>query len=150
MTRDELENRMAVLLGGRASEHVVFGHLSTGAADDLAKVTDIARDMVMRYGMEETLGPVSYEGERPTFLNAPPGMGGSERRYSDQTAHVIDEAVQRIIERVFARAVDILAKERKILDHGAALLLEHETLDETALASLRAEIVPLALPSAAQ
>jgi cell division protease FtsH len=150
MTSEELENRMAVLLGGRASEHVVFGHLSTGAADDLAKVTDIARDMVMRYGMEEKLGPVSYEGERPTFLNAPPGMGGSERRYSDQTAHAIDEAVQRIVERVFARAVDILAKERKVLDHGAALLLEHETLDETALAALRAEIVPLDLPSAAQ
>jgi cell division protease FtsH len=150
MTREELENRMAVLLGGRAAEHVVFGHFSTGAADDLAKVTDIARDMVMRYGMEERLGPVSYEGERPAFLSVPNGMGNSERRYSDETAHAIDEAVRHIIERVFAHSVDILAKERKVLDHGAALLLEHETLDEPALAALRAEIVPIDLPSAAQ
>ena len=150
MTREELENRMAVLLGGRAAEHVVFRHISTGAADDLAKVTDIARDMVMRYGMEEKLGPVTYETERPTFLNVPPGMAGNERRYSDETAHAIDEAVQRIIERVFARAVDILAKQRKTLDRGAALLLERETLDEAALASLRGEMAPLDLPTAAQ
>src|SRR5579871_6658083 len=103
MTREELESRMAVLLGGRAAEHVVFGHVSTGAADDLAKVTDIARDMVMRYGMEEKLGLVSYESERPNFLNVPAGMGASERRYSDATAHDIDEAVRRIIDRVFAQ-----------------------------------------------
>src|SRR5438067_833434 len=68
MTRAELENKMAVLLGGRASEEVIFGHLSTGAADDLAKVTDIARSMVMRYAMVQALGPVAYEEERPPFL----------------------------------------------------------------------------------
>ncbi|MGH7035190.1 MAG: ATP-dependent zinc metalloprotease FtsH, partial [Stellaceae bacterium] len=78
MTREELENRMAVLLGGRAAEYAVFHHFSTGAADDLAKVTDIARDMVMRYGMDETLGPSAYEAERPSFLNAPAGMYPSE------------------------------------------------------------------------
>ncbi len=150
LTRDELENRIAVLLGGRAAEHVAFRHLSTGAADDLAKATDIARDMVMRYGMDEKLGPVSYDSERPTFLNLPPGMGYSERRYSDETAHAMDEAVQRIVERVFARAVDLLSRQRKVLDHGAALLLEHETLDEAALAALREDIVPLDLPAAAQ
>ncbi len=150
MTREDLENRMAVLLGGRAAEHVVFGQLSTGAADDLAKTTDIARDMVMRYGMEEKLGPIVYENERPTFLNAPAGMGWSERRYSDQTAHEIDEAVQRIVERVFARAVDILTRERTMLEHGAALLLERETLDEPALKELRGEVAPIDLPTAAQ
>jgi len=74
MTRDELENKMAVLLGGRAAEKVVFDHLSTGAADDLAKVTDIARSMVMRYGMEEKLGHVAYEADRPAFLGIPDGM----------------------------------------------------------------------------
>src|SRR4030067_73493 len=68
MTRAELENKMIVLLGGRAAESVVFGHLSTGAADDLAKVTDIARSMVMRYGMAEKLGAVSYESERSACL----------------------------------------------------------------------------------
>jgi ATP-dependent Zn protease len=69
MTREELDNRMAVLLGGRAAEWIVFSDLSTGAADDLAKVTDIARDMVMRFGMEKTLGPVSYESSRSPFMN---------------------------------------------------------------------------------
>ncbi|HKT20327.1 MAG TPA: ATP-dependent zinc metalloprotease FtsH [Stellaceae bacterium] len=150
MTREELENRMAVLLGGRAAEQVVFRHFSTGAADDLAKVTDIARDMVMRYGMDETLGPIAYEAERPSFLNAPAGMYPTERRYSDQTAHDIDAAVRHIVERVFAHAVETLTQRRKVLDHGAAMLLERETLDEAALAGLRAELDSLPLPSAAQ
>src|SRR5437660_3771159 len=72
MTREELDNKMAVLLGGRAAEHLVFGHLSTGAADDLAKTTDIARSMVMRYAMVEGLGHVAYEEERAAFLGGPP------------------------------------------------------------------------------
>src|SRR5579863_5085186 len=69
MTREELENRICVLLGGRAAEQIIFHHFSTGAADDLAKVTSIARDMVVRYGMESALGPVSYDADRPSFLN---------------------------------------------------------------------------------
>src|SRR5690606_8626421 len=72
MTREELENKMAVLLGGRAAEVVVFGHLSTGAADDLVKVTDIARAMVTRFGMVESLGNVSYEQDRQSFLGNTP------------------------------------------------------------------------------
>jgi cell division protease FtsH len=76
MTREELLNKMAVLLGGRAAELIVFGHLSTGAADDLAKVTDIARSMVMRYGMNEELGNVAYEHERPLFLGGMRAGGG--------------------------------------------------------------------------
>src|SRR5690606_16443952 len=84
MTRAELENKMTVLLGGRAAEHIVFQHLSTGAADDLQKVTDIARSMVMRYGMDPTLGHVAYESERRSFL---PDAGGtaSTRTYSEET-----------------------------------------------------------------
>jgi cell division protease FtsH len=78
MTRAELEHKIMVLLGGRAAEKLVFGHLSTGAADDLAKVTDIARDMVMRYGMVEELGYVAYEAQRPRFLELP-GPGGTAR-----------------------------------------------------------------------
>jgi cell division protease FtsH len=144
MTREDLENRMAVLLGGRAAEHIIFGHLSTGAADDLAKVTDIARDMVMRYGMEEKLGPVSYESARPSFLgNAPGAEGWHERRYSDVTAHEIDAAVQAIVERSFARTVAILESQRPVLEHGARLLLEKETLDEKGLEALRTELRPL-------
>jgi cell division protease FtsH len=140
-TREELENRICVLLGGRAAEFVVFHHLSTGAADDLAKVTSIARDMVARYGMEEKLGPVSYDQERSTFLQGTPG-GWNERTYSDETAHAIDTAVQRIIEHAFERSVGVLEQQRDVLEHGATLLLEKETLDENDLAALKTEIHP--------
>jgi cell division protease FtsH len=142
-TREELENRMCVLLGGRAAEHVVFHHLSTGAADDLAKVTSIARDMVARYGMDEKLGPVSYDAERPHFLQGVPGgLGFEQRSYSDETAHAIDQSVQRIVERIFVRTVAILEQQRDLLERGARLLLEKETLDESDLKKLQAEIRP--------
>jgi cell division protease FtsH len=141
MTGEELENRMAVLLGGRAAEHIVFHHFSTGAADDLAKVTSIARDMVARYGMEEKLGPVSYDAERPTFLQgAPSPEGWRERSYSDETAHAIDQAVQRIVERAFERTVTLLERRRDLLERGAKLLLEKETLDEADLKTLQAAV----------
>src|SRR5205814_6188792 len=71
MTREELENKMSVLLGGRAAEMIVFHHLSTGAADDLRKVTDIARSMVTRYGMSERLGSVAYDRDPRTYLTGP-------------------------------------------------------------------------------
>ena len=87
MTREELDNRMAVLLGGRAAEHIVFGEVSTGAADDLAKVTDIARSMVTRYGMTEELGQVVYEKNPHSFLGGEmPQMPYTERSYSEATA----------------------------------------------------------------
>jgi cell division protease FtsH len=140
MTREELENKTVVLLGGRAAEHIVFGHLSTGAANDLAKVTDIARDMVMRFGMEKALGPVSYESPRSPFLiGAPTPEGWGERRYSDETAHAIDMAVQRIVEAAFDRTVLILGDRRQLLETGAKLLLERETLDEAELQNIRNE-----------
>jgi cell division protease FtsH len=142
-TREELENRMCVLLGGRAAEYVMFQHFSTGAADDLAKVTSIARDMVARYGMDEKLGPVSYDQERPMFLQGAPGIGGwQERSYSDETAHAIDGAVQRIVERAFARSAAILEQQRDLLERSAAMLLEKETLDESDLRTLQAQIRP--------
>ncbi|MGH6675607.1 MAG: ATP-dependent zinc metalloprotease FtsH, partial [Xanthobacteraceae bacterium] len=134
MTREELDSRMAVLLGGRAAEWIVFGHLSTGAADDLAKVTDIARDMVMRFGMEKSLGPVSYESPRSPFMNgAPAPESWHERRYSDETAHAIDQAVQHIVETTFDRTVSILKAHRDLLESGAKMLLKNETLDEDEL-----------------
>src|SRR3990172_325319 len=104
MTREELENKMAVLLGGRASEHIVFGHLSSGAADDLAKVTNIARSMVMRYGMYEKLGHVAYETERPSFLGLP-GETMRGRDFSEETARDIDRAVREIVQDAFDKAV---------------------------------------------
>jgi cell division protease FtsH len=140
MTREELDNKMAVLLGGRAAEWIVFGHLSTGAADDLAKVTDIARDMVMRFGMDKELGPVSYESPRSPFLiNAPP-ESWHERRYSDETAHAIDQAVAHIVQTSFDRTVTILKDHRDLLERGARMLLEKETLDDTELRQFEDEI----------
>jgi cell division protease FtsH len=142
-TRAELEARICVLLGGRAAEHIMFHHLSTGAADDLAKVTSIARDMVARYGMDEKLGPVSYDSDRPTFLQGPAAATGwHERSYSDETAHAIDQAVQHIVEQTFARTVAILEQQRDLLERGAAALLEKETLDESELKALQAHIRP--------
>jgi cell division protease FtsH len=137
MTREELENKMAVLLGGRAAEHIVFGHLSTGAADDLAKVTGIARSMALRYGMVEKLGHVAYDEERPSLLGVP---SATPREFSEDTAREIDIAVREIVQRAFERAVEILNRERAVLERGAKLLLEKETLGEAELAELRAAI----------
>jgi len=128
MTREELENKMAVLLGGRAAEVLVFGKISTGAADDLNKATDIARNMVMRYGMDETLGLAIYMEDQPQFLTGalhPPGMAGA---YSPETAREIDIAVRALIEKAFERATAILTRHRQELDRVAAKLLEKETL----------------------
>jgi len=135
MTREELENKMAVLLGGRAAEYIVFGHLSTGAADDLAKVTDIARSMVMRYGMVEKLGYVTYEGDRPTFLNVP-GANLNQRDYSEETAREIDCAVREIVKQAFEKAIHLLTQRRDTLERGAKLLLAKETLVEDDLRQL--------------
>ena len=139
MTREELDNKMAVLLGGRAAERIVFGHLSTGAADDLAKVTDIARSMVMRYGMYEKLGHVAYEAERPPFLGVPtvPEM---RREFSEETAREIDCAVREIVTRAFDAATSILEQRRDWLERGARLLLEKETLIEEDLAPFRSSV----------
>ena len=134
MTRQELANKMAVLLGGRAAEWIVFEHLSTGAADDLVKVTDIARAMVTRYGMTERLGHVALEKDRRSFLTTDqPYYGPQERDYSDETAAAVDEEVKRIVEETFGRTVALLQERREILEKSSRLLLERETLDEEEL-----------------
>jgi len=138
MTRAELDNKMAVLLGGRAAETIVFGELSTGASDDLAKVTDIARSIVTRYGMSEELGLVSYEKSQRSFLGDPPGAPPyTERSYSEATAREIDSTVKSIVDQAFRRTVNLLRTQRETLERGARLLLEHETLDEADLLALR-------------
>jgi cell division protease FtsH len=152
MTQPELDNKMAVLLGGRAAEQIIFGELSTGAADDLVKVTDIARSMVTRYGMTPELGQVVYEKNAQGFLSgpgaspAPPGY--TERSYSEETAHEIDGAVKKIVDDAFRRTVNLLRAKRSILERGARQLLEHETLDEADLAALVREAEPVAGPVA--
>jgi cell division protease FtsH len=138
MTRAELENKMAVLLGGRASEEIIFGHTSTGAADDLAKVTDIARSMVMRYAMVPTLGPVAYEEERAPFLGGPLPQG--HREYSEETAREIDVAVRSIVDGTYQKALAILKRNRAALEAWARQLLEKETLAEVELEALRKSV----------
>ncbi len=125
MTLNELENKMAVLLGGRAAEHLVFGHLSTGAADDLSKATDIARSMVTRFGMDDMLGPVTYETEPNAFMGQ---AYGSNRLYAEETAREIDVAVRGMVEAQFQRARAILAANRPLLEGAAGTLLANETL----------------------
>ena len=135
MTREELENKMAVLLGGRAAEEVIFHHLSTGAANDLAKVTEIARSMVMRYGMVKNLGHVAYEEERAPFLGGPLPTG--HREYSEETAREIDVAVRDIVKNAYEKALGILSREKTALERWARVLLEKETLGEAELEELR-------------
>jgi cell division protease FtsH len=115
-----------VLLGGRGAEQLVFGEVSTGAADDLMKVTDIARSMVTRYGMDDTLGQATYETERGTFLGVPSEGGG--RRFSEDTAREIDVAVRERIDKVYQKTLSILRERRGELESLAAKLLEKETL----------------------
>jgi cell division protease FtsH len=127
MSRQELEDKMAVLMGGRAAEMIVGDDVSTGASDDLAKATDIARGMVLRFGMDPGLGPVAWDTEQGNFLQQP-GMFWQRRRYSEQTAHEIDVAVRNHLDTALERALEILRGNRAALDTGAEALLAHETL----------------------
>nr|WP_245909367.1 ATP-dependent zinc metalloprotease FtsH [Sphaerotilus hippei] len=132
-TRGELEHRMAVLMGGRAAEQVVLGEISTGASDDLAKVTDIAHDMVTRHGMAAALGQVVFERTRTPFLSH--GNGGPpDRAFGDATADAIDAAVRDLVDGAYEQALALLQQRRELLDRMAGELLAHETLDESALA----------------
>ena len=143
MGRHELEDKMAVLMAGRAAEQLIFGELSTGAADDLAKVTDIARGMVMRYGMDETLGSVSYDTEPGRFLGQPEGAFWQHRRYSEASADSIDNAVRALVDAALQRALAILRQNRDKLEQGAKALLEKETLTADELPKPQAELTPV-------
>ncbi len=130
MTREELENKMAVLLGGRAAEWLVFAHLSTGAADDLAKVTDIARAMVTRYGMSTRLGHLALEREPNAFLGNEALLGlKPQHDYAESTATAIDEEVQELVQAAFQRSLSLLEARRELLERCARQLLQQETLD---------------------
>ncbi|HSF94619.1 MAG TPA: ATP-dependent zinc metalloprotease FtsH [Thermohalobaculum sp.] len=142
MTREELENKIAVLLGGRAAEKLIFDHTSTGAADDLAKATDIARAMVTRYGMDEALGHAAYDRDRAPFLGVPEEMMPSPRRFSEATAQQIDAGVKTILDAAFARALKSLTANRKLLVETAADLLERETLTAEDLEPVRMRLKP--------
>ncbi|MFG3692081.1 ATP-dependent zinc metalloprotease FtsH [Stutzerimonas stutzeri] len=149
MTRDELENKMAVLLGGRAAEWLVFGHLSTGAADDLAKVTDIARAMVTRYGMSRRLGHMALEREPNAFLGNEAMLGlKPQHDYAESTATAIDEEVQELVQSSFQRSLELLEARRVLLERSARRLLQQETLDGEALRELSAAVGDLPVQAA--
>ncbi len=136
MTREELENKIAVLLGGRAVEKTIYDHLSTGAADDLAKATDIARAIVARYGMDEDLGHICYDTDRPGFLGTENQSSWLNRRYSEAIAERMDAAVKTMIDKIFARTLNLLETNRQLLEESAKDLLERETLDESDLLAI--------------
>ena len=138
MRRGELLDRIDVLLGGRVAEEIVFGDISTGAQNDLQRVTDLARHMVTQYGMSETLGLVTFEEPRTNpFLNV--SGAGRSREYSEKTAQAIDDEIRAIIGAARERVRETLTKRRAALDALSKLLLEKEVVDRQGLEALLAE-----------
>jgi len=128
MTKSELLDRMAVLLGGRVAEEIVFGEISTGAHNDLQRATDIATSMVKEFGMSEKLGYVTFEKEKkPLFI---PSSLSSAREYSEDTAKQIDEEVKKIIDEAQQKVKEILTAKKDQLEELARLLMEKEVVEE--------------------
>jgi cell division protease FtsH len=126
MTRSELLDRMAVLLGGRVAEELVFGEISTGAQNDLQRATDIARSMVTEYGMSDRLGLVTYERARqPMFL---PESFSPSKTYSEEKAGQIDEEISQVMEQAHQRVRGILSAHRSVLDDLARLVSQQEVV----------------------
>ena len=139
ITFSDLKDRMVVLMAGRAAEELIYGEVSTGASDDLAKVTDIARECVTRFGMVEALGQAVLEDKPGKYLDQP-GLSMSAHDYSQATAREVDLAVRALIDAAYAQAKSILTEHLDDLKAGAALLLARETLTP-------AEFPPIARPS---
>ena len=127
MTKGELMVKLTCLLGGRAAEELVFGEVSTGAQDDLVKATNIARSMVLEYGMSDKLGVVAFREERPQFLQVTPFP--TPKEYSEETAREIDAEVRRIVEEAHQRARRILEGRISRLHKVAQVLLEKEVIE---------------------
>jgi cell division protease FtsH len=126
-TRSELNDKLAILLGGRVAEELVFGEISSGASNDLERASEIARDMVTRLGMSDTLGPLTYGRRQQSLYLGADYM--EEKNYSEETAQQIDIAVKSLVVEARQRALDILENRRAILDALAAVLLEKEVLN---------------------
>jgi cell division protease FtsH len=126
MSEPELRDRIAVLMGGRAAEELVFGFATTGAQDDLLKATEIARRMVMEFGMSENVGPINIAQQGGRFLNRAFGRGDE---VSDETEMAIDREVKSILLGARDKARGVLIDHRDDLDALATVLLERETID---------------------
>ncbi|HET7874124.1 MAG TPA: ATP-dependent zinc metalloprotease FtsH [Methylomirabilota bacterium] len=137
LTQAELEDRIAVLLGGRAAEEVVYGEISTGAHNDLERATEMARLMVMQYGMSERLGPMTFGGGPQAIFLRVSGLP-QEREYSEETARAIDGETRAIIDRIYDRVRDLITSKKPVLMVAAAELKQKETLEGERLRQLLA------------
>ena len=136
ITFPELKDRMIVLMAGRAAEELIFGEISTGASDDLAKATDIARECVTRFGMDASIGQAVLEDKPGQFLGQY-GRGMVARDYAEETAREVDLAVRQLIEEAYLQAKSILSEHLADLKAGADLLLEHETITPAEFAPIQ-------------
>jgi cell division protease FtsH len=135
MSRSDLEHQLAVLLGGRSAEAIVFGEVSTGAQNDLMRATDIARAMVTEYGMSDAVGPINHDGHRRSpFLEMP--FGPERGVYAEETARVIDAEVKRLVQTAEAEARRILTERRDVLEVLSERLLEKEVIEGDELRQL--------------
>jgi len=135
LKRSELLDRLDVLLGGRVSEELVYGDVSTGAQNDLQRATDMARHMVMQYGMSARLGQATFELAQPSYLSLPDGLA-ARGAYSEQTARIIDEEVGKLLEEAHERVLHTLTQKRALLDELARLLLKQEVVERATLEAL--------------
>jgi cell division protease FtsH len=127
MTREFALNQIAILMGGRVAEEIVFGQKTTGAGNDIERATELARSMVTEWGMSDEFGPLNFSaGKQEVFLGRD---FSSSDRHSEDTAQRIDAEIRRIVTQQYARAMEILTAHRKELEHIAESLLEYETLD---------------------
>jgi cell division protease FtsH len=145
LTKEELEDKIAVMLGGRAAEIVELGTISTGASDDIMRATELARRMVVEFGMSTKLGSVRYAGQQLEYLGRPVE---DTSQVSPQTRQVIEEEVQRLVTAQYQRAQSLLKEHRGALATIAGELLEHETVDgkvvKAALRVAAVAVVPTA------
>lgn len=144
ITTQELKNRLVVLLAGRAAEDLVFNEISTGAADDLARVTDIARQIVTRFGMCEELGQAVFERQQSRFLGDTPDMSLT-RDYSEKTAEKIDLSIKQLIDDAYQQARSLLEQRHDVLEQGARMLLDNETVTPEQFPALIGKPAPLEL-----
>ena len=133
-SKDFLEAQLVTALGGRAAEEVAIGHITTGAENDLQRVTAIARQMVAKWGMSERLGTISFSEREDPFAGT--SLASNTREYSEKTASIIDEEVDRIVKWAYHRAVSLLSEHRITLDRIARALRLHETVDAKQLRDL--------------
>jgi len=136
-TQQYLESQLVTALGGRAAEEVAIGRITTGAENDLQRVTAIARQMVTKWGMSERLGTISYSEREDPFAGT--ALATGSRDYSERTATVIDEEVNRIVKWAYGRAVSLLSEHRVTLDRVAKALRLHETVDASQLREIMIE-----------